>query len=814
MPLTVPTLTQNRLTGNGLTAALAVQHGAAFDVTSPDFGADPYGMIDSTAAIQAAINKAASTATPGTGGRVRIPAGTYKVSYPFLQLKGFVQIQGDGAGTRLFVDTSKPAPELTGVFHTGTYNERLQDSTCLRFGVRDLMIMTRTADNQHQDPAPNVAGIIYNTDLGGSPADPDAVPTLSDVEIWDMDIGAAIIGNDDQAMKVHNLRIRRTLRQGLIVGKPDNHPERIAKVPGGPGAADNKFIMADVSGANITGGPHAGIEIYTSQCKFVESTSWYNRRTRPWQDLYGLPTPALTQEGALAGEYTQMGAEKTAAASRNREWMHAGAGWFVKSTKNIFIGCTAQENGGHGWMLQWGKNQLIGCIGESSSYADTAKTGAARPQEAADFYVCNDAKDSLVLACRAESARGTAKGAAYGFHVETWISNLRIEMCQAQGHATGQALFVGEERRENVRVEVNGEFISTFLRDKKTAVETGVLESIVAPLVQEKLTQIEKKIESTVQAAITIGQHWGFKPGEHYYSPITYTWPDYYNGESSKWNRFLAFGNTLGLVILNRASGDWLSKRPDPDFQKQGRLALAAGAKKALFYVKTQYGAMAPEADDAYRERVRSTLGIGMEGVTKFTEDYIMQNLHACKEDYPDIFGGAFLDVCINAWDEQQKKILPWYRRLYERIKRELGQDTLVAINPGSNTRLEMMEACDIAVTYESDAQKYLDKSKTEIHPAHYDGVPSWRFWHIVHGVTPQNIEAVFDKADSISVGHLYVTDRKFSIGAGNEEAPEENPYDMPPREFVENRVKAWIRGVLPLEKRIAALEAALAARG
>ena len=62
-------------------------------------------------------------------------------------------------------------------------------------------------------------------------------------------------------------------KQGLIVGKPDNHPERIAKVPGGPGAADNKFIMADVSGANINGGPHAGIEIYTSQCKFVESTS-------------------------------------------------------------------------------------------------------------------------------------------------------------------------------------------------------------------------------------------------------------------------------------------------------------------------------------------------------------------------------------------------------------------------------------------------------------------------------------------------------------------------------------------------------------
>ena len=49
-----------------------------------------------------------------------------------------------------------------------------------------------------------------------------------------MDEGVALLGLDDQGMKVYNLRIRRTLGPGIVVGKPKNHPE------GTGGAADNK----------------------------------------------------------------------------------------------------------------------------------------------------------------------------------------------------------------------------------------------------------------------------------------------------------------------------------------------------------------------------------------------------------------------------------------------------------------------------------------------------------------------------------------------------------------------------------------------
>ena len=166
-----------------------------------------------------------------------------------------------------------------------------------------------------------------------------------------------------------------------------------------------------------------------------------------------------------------------------------------------------------------------------------------------------------------------------------------------------------------------------------------------------------------------------------------------------------------------------------------------------------------------------------------------------------------FLDEVVNGWDDEQKAIMPYYKRLYGKIKGIAGQDTLVIINPGSNTRPEMMDACDIALTYESNAQKYIDAKVTDIHPRHYDGMPSWRFWHVVHGITKDNVDAVFAKADKAGIGHLYATDRTFAVGNGSEDEPDQNPYDKAPAEWVADRAKAWINNVLPFEQRVSQLE-------
>lgn len=95
------------------TAAQSKPRGIFLDVTK--FGADPLGVIDSTAAIQAAYDEAASVAlTPGLGGSgldalgctVFFPAGHYKTSAP-LAAKSNVVTRGAGKrSARIFNNTS------------------------------------------------------------------------------------------------------------------------------------------------------------------------------------------------------------------------------------------------------------------------------------------------------------------------------------------------------------------------------------------------------------------------------------------------------------------------------------------------------------------------------------------------------------------------------------------------------------------------------------------------------------------------------------------------------------------------------------
>lgn len=329
------------------------------------------------------------------------------------------------------------------------------------------------------------------------------------------------------------------------------------------------------------------------------------------------------------------------------------------------------------------------------------------------------------------------------------------------------------------------------------------------------LRESEKNVAPVVARAIAdanIGErNHGF--GQRNISMVTYYWPDYYNrdqpGKVSQWDKTLLFGDTLGIVILNKSSGNWGDK-VDNDFLTQGKLAEAAGAKYVAFYLQTRYGANSEFATPAYFERIRKNLNVSAEAVREDTEEAILSQVRNLVAWYKK--GGLtkfaiFLDEVVNGWDDEQKAIMPYYKRLYGKIKEIAGQDTLVIINPGSNTRPEMMDACDIALTYESNAQKYIDAKVTDIHPRHYDGMPSWRFWHVVHGITKDNVDAVFAKADKAGIGHLYATDRTFAVGNGSEDEPDQNPYDKAPAEWVADRAKAWIGGVLPFEQRVSQLE-------
>ena len=290
-----------------------------------------------------------------------------------------------------------------------------------------------------------------------------------------------------------------------------------------------------------------------------------------------------------------------------------------------------------------------------------------------------------------------------------------------------------------------------------------------------------------------------FKNGARYYSPVTYYWPDYYQdgkpGQFSKWAQTLKFRDNLGYVILNRNSGDWEAQ--EVDFQKQGELALGAGAKKVLFYIKTQYGAAIHPDDEANR---------GIPNAAKFTKEYILEQLKRAKHWYGDLVQGVFLDEVINGWDARKDRI-PWYKDLIDTIRRENGLDFVIAINTGSNISQEVCDLdFDVCMMFEGTAKKFLEEDPTSpILPDHMKAYPSTRWWAVVHSVTSENYQKVFDKADNLAISHLYVTDGYLVEDPqnGGQWHPVGNPYENPPGAEIRELIIPWLKGYLKLKLKV-----------
>nr|DAE03957.1 MAG TPA: Spherulation-specific family 4 [Siphoviridae sp. ctuka10] len=288
-----------------------------------------------------------------------------------------------------------------------------------------------------------------------------------------------------------------------------------------------------------------------------------------------------------------------------------------------------------------------------------------------------------------------------------------------------------------------------------------------------------------------------FKPGERYYSPVTYFWPDYYEdgkpGKTSKWAQILKFAGSLGIVILNRNSGNWDTY--DKDFDTQAKLALAAGAKRAVFYVKTQYLAATLPQGDPGRNNIPN--------VDKYTEDYIFGQIAKAKTQYGDVCQGVFLDETINGWGAQAGRV-PAYKRLIDRIRTAYGKDFLIVVNSGSNISEDMCRLdFDVCMMFEKDASAFLvEDPGTPILPDHMKQYPSTRWWAVVHGVTSENYKSVFDKADKLGISHLYITDGQLREDPqrGGQWEPVGNPYANPPSAHIHELVVPWLKGYLPLK--------------
>lgn len=314
-----------------------------------------------------------------------------------------------------------------------------------------------------------------------------------------------------------------------------------------------------------------------------------------------------------------------------------------------------------------------------------------------------------------------------------------------------------------------------------------------------KIEDADKKYGEKADVEDALRQTNPFKNGARYYSPVTYYWPDYYQdgkpGQFSKWAQTLKFRDNLGYVILNRNSGDWEAQ--EVDFQKQGELALGAGAKKVLFYIKTQYGAAINPDAEANR---------GIPNAAKFTKEYILEQLKRAKQWYGDLVQGVFLDEVINGWDARKDRI-PWYKDLIDTIRRENGIDFVIAINTGSNISQEVCDLdFDVCMMFEGTAAKFLEENPTSpILPDHMKAYPSTRWWAVVHSVTSENYQKVFDKADNLAISHLYVTDGFLVEDPqnGGQWHPIGNPYENPPGAEIRDLIIPWLKGYLKLKLKV-----------
>ena len=387
-------------------------------VSVVDAGADPTGVTDSTAIINAAIH---ATHTAG-GGTVYLPAGHYKVSAPFIELLGGVHLQGAGReSTVIFADTGAGSAGKTAIIHAGSWHAPRIGRDNLLMGVSDLWIksshprpthVSSTAPRPGQDGMhPNIGGILLNTELGDNPPEPDGAHSIENVLIWDVAFGVAVLGLDDQGCQLRNIRVRRTLGPGVVIGKS---PDHLASVTAGRreiGAADNILAAVDVSSSNIAGGTSAGFEIYATNTTLTACKSWYNRRS-----IHGI-------DGKPAGIWDT---------ASNHKFTAAGAGYFIRGGRNMLNACTAQENGGHGVVIVGHSSQVTGCRSASSSWYDCV-IGEAKPAEAADYFIANWAHH-LILSNNIAQAEYKGRSARTGFAIEKWShdvqgrSNLTIDI--------------------------------------------------------------------------------------------------------------------------------------------------------------------------------------------------------------------------------------------------------------------------------------------------------------------------------------------------------------------------------------------------
>lgn|GEM_PF-3469830 len=365
---------QNKGIGNGFSQPLTI-------VTSAPYSADNSGTNDARAAIQQAIDDVSAAG----GGVVFLPAGKYRIEFLAnglgagqgcgLQLKDSVILAGEGFASMLF-PTGSWAQEA-GIVGIGNFatTAAVRDAQ-----VRDLFIKGSDSTSGHVTPTSNRSGILFNTNA--ITTEPDAVHRITNIWIWDCDRGLVLMGDDDQAVVVNTVRIRWSLRQGVLTGRED----------GSGGGPDNFLTFVDVSSSNLGGGTYAGFEIWSSNVHLNTCKSWYNKRSTAF-------TTGVTYKD--------------------------GAGFYLAATRIFGSNLEAQDNGGHGVLIRYGNVNIEGLIADSNSYYANV-SGSAVTNECYGLYIGSGVASATVSGINVFSRSASHQDQKYGVYIDSSSRNIQL----------------------------------------------------------------------------------------------------------------------------------------------------------------------------------------------------------------------------------------------------------------------------------------------------------------------------------------------------------------------------------------------------
>lgn len=234
--------------------------------------------------------------------------------------------------------------------------------------------------------------------------------------------------------------------------------------------------------------------------------------------------------------------------------------------------------------------------------------------------------------------------------------------------------------------------------------------------------------------------------------------------------------NEAGVPVI----GEWGDIKPE--YPEQAKtIKVANGEIKLIPYIPTRHGLVNfPEVAEE----------LGIKNIEEYTKEYILDEIARTKEIFGDDMDGVFLDEFTSGLGRWWRPTVPWYMELVAEIRAIYGEDFYIVGNPGDRISEEVYGMdVDTFITFEGKADKYLS---TDVHPGFLADADSSRLWHIVYNITPENIDEVLAKADSMNIDHLWLSDGEIINGPRHDGMPAQSPYTNVPSDWVIDAMKEW----------------------